>query len=162
VVGAGSGMGRATAALLHREGARVVMSGRSRSGLEDSAGSFAETRNRLCLVPADITEPDDRDRLLASVDRVDHLVVTAADLVYLPVESCTEQAMDKALRSKIVGPFFLAQLAAKRMSPTGSITFVSGVAAERPLPTGTVDGHGQRCTECLGPRSRRSTRPGPG
>ena len=44
----------------------------------------------------------------------------------------------RALRSKILGPLFAAQLAAPRMTAPGSITFTSGVAAYRPAPGGML------------------------
>lgn len=138
VVGASSGMGLATAALLHRSGAHVIMAGRDRNRLEAAATSFADERVTLCTI--DMTRAPDRDRLFASLDRLDHLVVTAADLAYATVPEVTEQTMDTVLRSKIVAPFFLAQQAARLLPPTGSITLVSGVAAHRPLPTGVLTG----------------------
>ncbi len=44
----------------------------------------------------------------------------------------------RALRSKILGPLFAAQLAAPRMTAPGSITFTSGIAAYRPAPGGML------------------------
>jgi NAD(P)-dependent dehydrogenase (short-subunit alcohol dehydrogenase family) len=50
-------------------------------------------------------------------------VVTAADLPYGAAIALTEDSVLRALRSKILGPLFAAQLAAPRMVPPGSITF---------------------------------------
>lgn len=140
VVGASSGMGRATAGLLHRLGAHVVMAGRDEQRLDAAASSVASSRERITMRTVDMTRPADRDRLFASLDRLDHLIVTAADLVYGTVPEVTERDMDTVLRSKIVAPFFLAQHAARVLPPTGSITLVSGIAAHRPLPTGVLTG----------------------
>lgn len=140
VVGASSGMGRAVAALVHGQGAHVVAVARGQQRLEESVDSFAKNRSRITVVAADMTRAKDRRCIFASLEKVDHLVVTAADLVYLTIEKFTEEAMDTILRSKIAAPFFLAQQAAKKMPHTGSITFVSGVAAERPLPNGVLTG----------------------
>lgn len=139
VVGASSGMGRATAALLYRSGAHVILAGRDRHRLEAAAG-FADSHERIALRTVDMTSAPDRDRLFSSLDRLDHLVVTAADLVYAAVPDVTEATLDAVLRSKVIAPFFLAQQAARLLPPTGSITLVSGIAAHRPLPTGVLTG----------------------
>ena len=69
---------------------------------------------------------------------VRHLVVTAADLPYGPVAALTEDSLMRAVRSKILGPFFAAQEAAPRMTAGASITFTSGIAAYRPAPGGSL------------------------
>lgn len=138
VVGASSGMGHATAALLHRRGAHVIMVGRDEQRLAVAASAIGD--DRLTPHAADMTRADDRQHLFAAADRLDHLVVTAADLAYAPVPEVTEEIMDTVLRSKVVAPFFLAQQAARRLPPGGSITLVSGIAADRPLPTGVLTG----------------------
>ena len=66
VTGASSGLGRSLAAALVHQGARVVMTGRSRDRLEAAAAplraEFGESRVRW--IAADLTSDADRDRLL--------------------------------------------------------------------------------------------------
>ena len=53
VTGASSGIGRATAKLFAREGARVVATGRDRAALDAMAAEVKESR--VIVVPADLT-----------------------------------------------------------------------------------------------------------
>lgn len=53
VTGASSGIGRATAKLFAREGARVVATGRDRAALDAMAAEVKESR--VIVVPADMT-----------------------------------------------------------------------------------------------------------
>ena len=139
VVGASSGMGLATAKYLHQLGAKVVMVGRNQARLEQARSEISDD-DRIITIAADMTVALDRQRIIDSVDGLDHLIVTAADLAYLPVKEFTEEAAMKVVQSKIIAPFFLAQAAASKIKPGGSITFVSGIAAERPIVGGTMTG----------------------
>jgi hypothetical protein len=47
---------------------------------------------------------------------------------------------DGFVDSKFLGPLLLAKYGAPVLSPTGSITFTSGIAAYRPAPRGSVVG----------------------
>lgn len=44
----------------------------------------------------------------------------------------------RAVRSKLLGPLFVAQESAPRLDPGGSITFTSGIAAKRPMRGGST------------------------
>ncbi len=144
VIGASSGMGLATAKHLHALGADIIMVGRNEKRLLTAAKDISSEMLRIRTVAADMTNSEDRQRILDSADKLDHLVVTAADLSYTPVSEFTEEIAQRAVQSKIIAPFFLAQQAALKLPADGSITFVSGIAAERPMPggcmTGTVNG----------------------
>lgn len=68
VTGASSGLGRALAEGLVREGARVVLTGRSEDRLRqvvDGLRQAGAQASHMLVVPADLTEPEDRARLLA-------------------------------------------------------------------------------------------------
>jgi short-subunit dehydrogenase len=73
VTGASAGIGRHTAALLAERGARVWAVARSEGPLEELAGAHPN------VVPfvADVTDDDDRARLVATVGEVDALVNNA-------------------------------------------------------------------------------------
>src|SRR3954462_11462761 len=66
VTGAGRGLGRAAAERLAAEGARVVMSARSAGTLGHAAAAVhAATGAHVRAIPADVTEPDDCERVVA-------------------------------------------------------------------------------------------------
>jgi NAD(P)-dependent dehydrogenase (short-subunit alcohol dehydrogenase family) len=104
------------------------------------AESTAESTvaGRLTAFSADIGNLGQVEALFERVGTLSHLVVTAADLPYGPAVTLTEDSMMRAVRSKVLGPFFAAQQAAARITAPGSITFTSGVAAYRPAPGGAL------------------------
>lgn len=136
VIGGGSGVGLAVAARVLEEGGSVVIAGRSRERLEGARTALGPPE-RVGVVIADVGYRDQLARVFEAAGRVAHVVVTAADLAYGPVRGLTEAAMLRALRSKFMGPLFTVQEATRRMSG-GSITLVSGIAADRPAPGGTL------------------------
>ena len=137
VIGGSSGLGLAVARHCLTAGASVVIAGRSPARLHDAAAGLA-CPDRLRTVVADIGDRAQVAALLEQAGAVRHVVVTAADLPYGPVAALTEEAMMRAVRSKFLGPFFVAQHAAARMNDGGSITFTSGIAAYRPAPGGAL------------------------
>ena len=138
VVGASSGMGLAVARQAWARGAVVWMVARDPDRLQRAAAAIGG--ERLHVLSADIGDDAGRRRIAGAVDRLDHLVVTAADLVYKPARELEEAEVMRAVRSKVVGPYLLAPMLAPKMPDIGSITFVSGVAAERPIAGGSVTG----------------------
>ncbi|MEV0145612.1 MULTISPECIES: glucose 1-dehydrogenase [unclassified Nonomuraea] len=65
VTGGGSGIGRATALAFAREGARVVVAGRSREPLEQTVKLAEEAGGRAVAITADVTRAADVERLVA-------------------------------------------------------------------------------------------------
>jgi NAD(P)-dependent dehydrogenase (short-subunit alcohol dehydrogenase family) len=136
IIGGSSGMGLAVAQKLVVEGARVTIVGRSPQRLKAAREKIGD--DRVDTFAADIGVRSQVAALFARVDHVDHVVVTAADIPYAPVVQLTEGDVMKAVRSKLLGPLFVAQECATRIDPAGSITFTSGIAARRPMRGGST------------------------
>lgn len=136
VIGGSSGMGLEIAKKLLAAGAEVVIAGRSEERLHAARTILGVAR--VEAVTADIGERSQVAALFARAGRLSHVVVTAADLPYGPLLDLTEADMMRAVRSKLLGPLFVAQESAPRLSPGGSITFTSGIAARRPMRSGSA------------------------
>jgi NAD(P)-dependent dehydrogenase (short-subunit alcohol dehydrogenase family) len=136
VIGGGSGMGLEVARKLLAAGAEVVIAGRSEERLHAAQTSLGV--DRVKAVTADIGVRSQVAALFAHAGRLSHVVVTAADLPYGPVMDLTEADVMRAVRSKLLGPLFVAQESAARLDPGGSITFTSGIAARRPMRGGSA------------------------
>ena len=139
VVGGNSGMGLALCARLMRMCCEVLIVGRSREKLEaarEQLREFGEPR----LHQADVTREEEVRRLFEEAGAVDHLVCTAADIrgAYELLAQLELDALDRAVRSKVVAPILLAKHGAHRMPAHGSITLTSGIAAYRPRPKGVA------------------------
>lgn len=65
VTGGGSGIGRATAQALAREGARIVVSGRRKDALDETARLIREAGGDATPVVADVTSEQDVSQLIA-------------------------------------------------------------------------------------------------
>lgn len=136
VIGGGSGMGLSVAEKLVAEGADVLIAGRSEERLRAARVNLGV--NRVEIATVDIGERSQVAAMFAGAGRLDHVVVTAADLPYGPVAKLTEADLMRAVRSKLLGPLFVAQESAARLQPGGSITFTSGIAARRPMRGGSA------------------------
>ncbi len=65
ITGAGSGIGRASAVLFAREGARVVLSGRRKENLEETAAIIRRENGEAFGVPGDVSKSVDVGNLVA-------------------------------------------------------------------------------------------------
>src|SRR5579859_5371881 len=70
VTGAGSGIGKASALALAREGFAVVLAGRRAEPLEKAAGEIEAAGGKALAVPTDIADPAQVKRLFARTKEV--------------------------------------------------------------------------------------------
>ncbi|MER9966902.1 SDR family oxidoreductase [Mesorhizobium sp. M0060] len=136
IVGGSSGMGLSLAEQRLAAGAEVTIVGRS----EDRLSAARPHPERLRTIAADVTSEDEVQRLFQDVGTLDHIVSTAADItgVYVLLPDMDISVARKVMDSKIVGPLLLAKHGAPRLTPRGSITLTSGIAAYRPAAKGSV------------------------
>ncbi|WP_437378411.1 SDR family oxidoreductase [Inquilinus limosus] len=139
IVGGSSGMGLALAERLLADGAEVTIVGRGAARLAAARASLLH-QERLRTIAADIAREDQVVRLFEQSGPLDHIVTTAADIegAYQLLPSLELAAARRVIDSKLIGPLLLAKHGAPALSPTGSITFTSGIAAYRPAARGSV------------------------
>ena len=132
-------MGLALARSLLADGAEVTIAGRSDARLAEAQKNLSNSE-RLLAMAADLTQEDQVARLFERTGQLDHIVTTAADIegAYQLLPSLEIAGARRVVDSKLLGPLLLAKHGAPVLSPTGSITFTSGIAAYRPAPRGSV------------------------
>jgi NAD(P)-dependent dehydrogenase (short-subunit alcohol dehydrogenase family) len=139
IIGGSSGMGLALAELLLADGAQVTIAGRSPDRLA-AAAKHLDRPDRLRTATVDVTNEDQVRGLLTATGQLDHIVVTAADAAgaYAPIAGFDLADARTVVDTKLLGPWLVAKHAGPRLTPTGSITFTSGIAAYRPGPGASV------------------------
>jgi NAD(P)-dependent dehydrogenase (short-subunit alcohol dehydrogenase family) len=123
VTGAQRGIGAAIARRLTAAGARAWVNaveelGRARE-LASELGSEA--------VEADVSDPDQVERMLAGIGPLDILVNNAADQTYQPILEADDAAWDRTLAVNLTGPLHTIKLAAPSMPAGASIVDVASI-----------------------------------
>ena len=131
LIGASSGMGLATAKAAAEAGAKVTLVSRKPDSLERAVAAVGA---RAQGIVADIGDEHAIESLFTQVEQVDHLVTAAADLTFSPIQQLDGAAAEQIIASKILGPFYAVKHGASRLSKNGSIVFISGFSAWKPVP----------------------------
>ncbi|UVK46395.1 SDR family oxidoreductase [Mesorhizobium sp. AR07] len=139
IVGGGSGMGLALARRCVEAGAEIIIAGRDEDRLRQACETLGNPVG-LAVAAVDITREDQVVELFARIGDLDHIVSTAADIegAYRLLPELDLKAAQRVVESKLYGPLLLAKHGAPRLGGTGSMTFVSGIAAYRPAARGSV------------------------
>jgi NAD(P)-dependent dehydrogenase (short-subunit alcohol dehydrogenase family) len=139
VTGASSGIGEATAEMLGREGASVVLVGRNDQALAAVARAVAATGGRAVTCRADVTQADAAEAIVGTaVDAfggVDVLVNAAGVIASGTLDQTSDAAWEQMLAVNLTAPFRLMRAASPHLaSRKGVIVNVSSVNGLRSFP----------------------------
>jgi NAD(P)-dependent dehydrogenase (short-subunit alcohol dehydrogenase family) len=143
VTGGGSGIGRAAALALHREGWSVVVAGRRADALADTVARAGADATRLLAVPTDVTDPAAVralfDRTVAAFGRLDLLFNNAgATAPGVPLDELTFEQWRGAVDVNLTGVFLCLREAfrvMKAQTPRGGRVINNGsISAHAPRP----------------------------
>jgi NADP-dependent 3-hydroxy acid dehydrogenase YdfG len=140
VTGASSGIGRATAHLFGREGARVVLGARRKDVLEEAAASMRHGGREARAVPCNVVVPQQVQRLIEAAtsrwDRLDVVVANAGVGLTGEVSELSRDDFRYVLDVNVVGVFNTIQASLPKMLAQGSgtIVIVSSVLGYRGIP----------------------------
>jgi 3-oxoacyl-[acyl-carrier protein] reductase len=139
VTGASRGIGRATASVLVREGVDLMLCARGERALETLVSSLRCEGRRVEYVLADMSNPEDRERLVATAKnrfgRIDCLVSNASNHdVYKDFADAPSEALlwDAHYALDLMAAVHLTTLVAPEMKERrqGAIVYVSSVAGK--------------------------------
>jgi NAD(P)-dependent dehydrogenase (short-subunit alcohol dehydrogenase family) len=132
VTGGTSGIGRATAEALAREGAYVLISGRNDVRGAEVVAAIEEAGGAAEFVRADLDQADDVRALAERAGDVDVLVNNAGVFPAGPTHELPESAFDETFAVNVKAPFLLTAAIAPRMAErgSGSIVNVTTMVAE--------------------------------
>lgn len=115
VSGAGTGIGRATARALARDGYAVGLAGRRAEPLREVVTEVEQGGGAATAIPGDVSVPDGAlaavSGVVAAFGRLDVLVCNHGVGDSLPVGDDTPEGWEQTLRINLTGPFLLARAA---------------------------------------------------
>lgn len=138
VTGAGSGIGKATAIALARNGAAVVVNYlTNEQGAAETVGEIQEMRRNALSLRADVTKRIDVMRMVAETldnfGRIDILVNNAGSIVKLMrIDDCTDEVWDQIMDVNMKSVFLCSQAVIPQMKEqrSGRIINISSLAAQ--------------------------------
>lgn len=143
ITGAGSGIGRACAVAMLQAGYAVVLAGRHRDTLQETANLASVATNQALIVPTDVTDPVAVEHLFAQTKatygRLDVLFNNAGmSAPGIPLEQLTYEQWRRVVDVNLTGPFLCTQAAfrlMKEQSPQGGRIINNGsISATTPRP----------------------------
>ena len=119
VTGGGSGIGKGIATGLVQAGAEIVIAGRRREKLEETAREIRQFGGPVIPVQVDVSKMRDIkglvDRAVREFGKIDFLFNNAGTIRRNPSEDFLEEDWDEVINTNLKGPFFLAQAVARVM-----------------------------------------------
>ena len=139
VTGGTSGIGRATAELLHDRGYQVAITGQNAKSI---ANAESELPQDMLVLRADTRLMADTDAAIEAVRQrfgsLDHLFLNAGVSRLFPVADITEDMFDDLVNINFKGQYFTLQKALPLLADGGSIVLMVGSGVSRGIPGGTI------------------------
>jgi len=139
VTGSSSGIGKATATRLAKEGIRVGMVSRDKNALMATANQIEKAGSDVLVLPADVTRETEAHRCIENTvthfGRLDILVNAAGIIGSGNIENTSLKDWDDMLNINLRSVFYLMQISVPHLERTkGAIVNVSSVTGLRAFP----------------------------
>ncbi|MGS2619186.1 SDR family oxidoreductase [Micromonospora sp. LZ34] len=137
LTGASRGLGYATAECLVADGARVVLSGREADAVTAAAERLGGP-GRAVGLPADLTDPDTPERLVAAArehfGRLDGALVSVGGPPRGSAASVSDEQWRRSFETVFLGTVRMVRTVAATLSAGGAIGLVLSTSARGPVP----------------------------
>ena len=135
IIGGTSGMGLATAKLLIDGGARVLVTGLSKAGLDSAEKEIGQHAIVLASDARSLTDIDAlASRVKSEFDTFDLLSVSAGFSIPTPLENVTSAVYDEMFNLNAKGPFFAVQKLAPLINRGGAVVLTTSIANIKGMP----------------------------
>jgi 3-oxoacyl-[acyl-carrier protein] reductase len=129
ITGAGSGIGKETARLFVKEGAKVAIIDRITGEIENTCNEIDSGRTSTICLQGDVTNKEDVkncvDQTLAKFGRIDILINNAGIIRDAFVSKMTEEQWDEVLHVDLKGAFHCIRAVADTMMAQGSGSIIN-------------------------------------
>jgi len=138
VTGGGSGIGKAIAHGLAKEGCNVVIAGRGTRRLTEAAAQMQNSGGRVAPVPTDVTNEEQVIAMFRRTtdlfNRLDILVNNAGLVHGGPLDELAAEVWDQVIATNLRGPFLCTREAMRVMKRQegGRIINIGSISAQRP------------------------------
>jgi NAD(P)-dependent dehydrogenase (short-subunit alcohol dehydrogenase family) len=155
ITGGGTGIGKASALVLAEHGADIVIAGRRREPLDETAHEIEALGRRVLVVPTDVVDIDQCERLIRlttdQFGRLDILVNNAGGATTRPLDEWTPAAWNNVLHLNISSVWYLSRFASTPMlaQGKGAIVNISSGAAYIAMPVGAPYGASKAAVNSL-------------
>ena len=138
LTGATGGLGMAIASAVAERGATLLLSARKPEALESLAAELPGSGHRV--LPADLAEPGEAERLAAEAGEVDVLLANAGLPAAGLMDDFTAEQVQRALRVNLESPMLLSRALYPAMLQRGSghLVFVASLAGKAPAPRSSI------------------------
>lgn len=137
ITGSGRGIGRATAQLFAKEGARVFLTARTEAEIRSTDDEIAAAGRKAAFVTTDLAKESDCEKVIAAASdkfgRIDILVNNAGHYgPVVPVEEYPLEEFDKVIAVHLRATFLLSKLVLPQMykRKSGVILNISSISAK--------------------------------
>lgn len=136
ITGASSGIGKATAILCAQMGAKLIVTGRTESKLNEVFDSLGGECHQKIVV--DFENENAIIDLLAMVNQLDGIVHSAGILETIPLAFTNSEKLSRIMKINFEVPFIITQqlLKAKKFKKDASIVFVSSLSGYSTVASG--------------------------
>jgi len=137
ITGGGRGIGRAIAELLADRGARVVISSRTQSELDETAETIRENQGQVLAIRCDSTNNRHIDALIKKVQKkwgeIDILINNAGVGIFKKIIELSEDDWDTVMNSNMKSAFLCTQAVLPQMQKrkNGKIINILSVASKK-------------------------------
>jgi NAD(P)-dependent dehydrogenase (short-subunit alcohol dehydrogenase family) len=137
VTGAGSGLGEATARLLAKEGAKVVLLGRTEKEIKEVVDAIKKDKGEAIALTANIADPEAMTKAVKkAVDQYGKLDILFANAgingVWAPIDDLKVEEWQETININLNGTFYTIKAAAPYLKKNGgSVIITSSVNGTR-------------------------------
>lgn len=135
LTGANGGIGRETACLFFKHGAKLVLTDLDEKGVDAFGASLDASGQRVATLRMDAAEANDSERAVAVAEQrfggIDFLVPAAALYLAQPVQEMTDAQWRQTLSINLDGVFYVCRRAIRALRENSAIVNLTSIAAHR-------------------------------